>query len=101
MLREIVARRVSSRAKLSSRRLTASLLPQDGATFLDEMRDIIPLRPLDSKAFQQQVDPETVMLPASVLDQLEDFIGEIAATYDSANPFHNFEHASRKSIGVN
>lgn len=59
-------------------------------TVLDEVKEIITL-PRKVQKFQQ--DPNLVPISQNVINQLTEFVSDIAHMYRD-NPFHNFEHAS-------
>ena len=42
----------------------------------------------------QVIDPDEVEFSVEVVDQMYDFVSNVAAMYKPENPFHNFEHAS-------
>lgn len=60
---------------------------------LDEVKEIVEL-PKFQEARSDQGNPDSVVLDEEVLDQLYDYVCNIAALYRD-NPFHNFEHVSR------
>ena len=45
------------------------------------------------------LDYESIVLPKEVVDEMYDFVTNIAAMYHD-NPFHNFEHASHVAMSV-
>lgn len=65
-------------------------------TVLEEVKEIITL---PSKASKYKRDPSTVVLPSTVVSQLERYVSNIAAMYRE-NPFHSFEHASHVTQSV-
>jgi len=65
----------------------------EGNTTIDEVAEIITLPKFNAKAAVKQEDPDSIQLPRQVVDQLYDYVSNIAAIYNE-NPFHNFEHAS-------
>lgn len=56
---------------------------------LDEVKEIVELPKF--KETRAEEDPDSVVLSEEVLDQLYDYVCNIAALYRD-NPFHNFEH---------
>ena len=66
---------------------------------VEEVQEIIPLPNFDAKSALRQEDCENVVLPTQVIEQLHDFVCNIAAIYRS-NAFHNFEHASHVTMSV-
>jgi hypothetical protein len=59
----------------------------------DEVKEIIALPPLNSiKALHGLLDVE---VPKNVIEQLRDYVSQIAAMYNN-NPFHNFEHVGTR-----
>lgn len=90
LLQQIVAR--SNATTRSSAVVSAVSRPLSfGASFLDEVKDIIVLPEYDEAAEKRQCDPKQVVLSAIVIDQLRSFVTSIAALY-KPNHFHNFEH---------
>jgi len=71
----------------------------EGQTTIDEVAEIITLPNFNAKAAAMQENPESVNLPRQVVDQLYDYVSNIAAIYND-NPFHNFEHASHVTMSV-
>eukprot|EP00934_Nitzschia_sp_Nitz4_P000129 Nitzschia sp. Nitz4//scaffold16_size188269//96486//104413//NITZ4_001795-RA/size188269-snap-gene-0.143-mRNA-1//-1//CDS//3329538529//129//frame0 len=65
---------------------------------LDEVKEIIELPEFDQHL--ATVNPESVQLDPHVKGLLREYVSEVAATYHSKNPFHNFEHASHVSMSV-
>lgn len=68
---------------------------EDSQLPIDEVREIITLPKFDKNVVKRQADYKTIKLSEDVLDQLHNYIAEIALLYHE-NPFHNFDHASRK-----
>lgn len=96
LLKQIVAHRGST-TKLNDGCM--SQLPCDhiGEIPLQEVREIIHLPDYNKRKSMKAVDPDTVTITDEVVTQLHDLVGSIAALYRD-NPFHSFEHASRKLI---
>ena len=67
----------------------------------DEYARSIPMPKFDPKATKSLIDPETIVLGSEVEAQLRDFVTTIAGMYRSANPFHNYEHASHVAMSAN
>lgn len=72
---------------------------ESGKTAIDEVKEIITLPRFDPKVASRQEDPDSIALPTEVVDQLYDYVSNIAAIYND-NPFHNFEHASHVTMSV-
>jgi hypothetical protein len=64
---------------------------------LDEVADIIRLPGYSNVKIAE--DPNTIVLPDGVEDQLRLYVSSVAAMYRD-NPFHNFEHASHVMMSV-
>jgi class 3 adenylate cyclase len=69
---------------------------QEGATVLDEVKEIITL-PSDAAAYK--IDPYSIEFSPAVISQLNDYVTAIAQMYRD-NPFHSFEHASHVTMSV-
>ena len=71
---------------ISSRKMTTEELEMGehgtGNQVLDEVKEIIPL---SNKAQSYKLDPESVVLPSKVVDQLTDYVSEIANLYHDDN----------------
>ena len=92
-LKQIVA---SHRAQSSTRSMNVT--ETSNGHPIDEVVEVVtlPEKPCKiSEATEQEVE-----LGPEVTEQLESFVTNIAALY-CENPFHNFEHASRKSNPCN
>lgn len=72
---------------------------EPGKTVIDEVKEIIELPMFNAKAASKQEDADSVILPTEVVEQLFDYVSNIAATYND-NPFHSFEHASHVTMSV-
>lgn len=59
---------------------------------LDEVVETIALPGFDHQIYKRQVDPNSIELPAEVVEQMRLYVTMIAVMYRD-NPFHNFEHA--------
>jgi class 3 adenylate cyclase len=66
---------------------------------IDEVREIINLPRFDERTLNKQRDPENIYLPTNVIQQLHQFVRNVASMYRD-NPFHNFEHASHVLMSV-
>lgn len=102
LLKQIVARReacpVASPSEASAPN-EARFQTETTLNTLDEVKEIIKLPNFDAKATMAQEDPENITLDPSVVEQLHDYVCNIAAMY-RANSFHNFEHASHVTMSV-
>lgn len=104
LLKQIVARRRamgetnSSGAKANETQFELHHA-ESGKTAIDEVKEIITLPKFDGKVAMRQEDPDSITLPTEVIDQLYDYVSNIAAIYNE-NPFHNFEHASHVTMSV-
>eukprot|EP00797_Seminavis_robusta_P023348 Sro382_g131010.1 inhibited 3',5'-cyclic phosphodiesterase B (578) ;mRNA; r:20579-23566 len=95
---QIVARRGQSK-KLNEG--CTSQLPHDytGKTPLQEVREIIHLPEYNFRKSRKEVDPETVVIPTEVVQELHHLVSSIASLYHD-NPFHSFQHASHVVMSV-
>lgn len=97
LLKQIVARRnagLNSSVSPAKRLvLKPSKLP------LEEVKEIIELPEFDVERARRQEDPESIVIPEDVVDELRAFVTCIADMYND-NPFHNFEHASHVTMSV-
>ena len=93
LLKQIVASRHSCTRDADARKPNESffLHKKKGELTLDEVAEIITLPAFQEANFMQAED--TVELPSLVVQQLHDYVCNIAAIYRD-NPFHNFEHVS-------
>jgi Adenylate and Guanylate cyclase catalytic domain len=103
LLKQIVAKRAAKQSHGSLQPLDEKkfLLDQKeaGKTVIDEVREIVSLPGYRSRSVIDGEDAESVVIPGHVARQLRDYITNVAALY-SANPFHNFEHASHVTMSV-
>ena len=98
LLKEIGARRVGTKSRSKSSSGSSNIgfqSSEQGCTPLDEVREIISLPEFNSKISANQVDPDRIDIPQNVTDQLRHLVSAIASLYND-NPFHSFDHASRK-----
>jgi len=98
-LRHIMVERKERQAMRASKSLTTGDTDDMGGDIdlLAEVTDALAL-PLAAGPTALQ-DPFAVDLPPNVMDQLEDYVTNIAKQYPE-NPFHNFEHASHVTMSV-
>jgi Adenylate and Guanylate cyclase catalytic domain len=108
LIRQIVARRnfLKTASKPIQLPFTAMLsdLPKFGVQKqnqqqstmpLDEVVEVINLPEFDVAAYHGSTDAKHIRLDPAVVAQLRRFISLLATKYRD-NPFHNFDHASRK-----
>ncbi|CAJ1965718.1 unnamed protein product [Cylindrotheca closterium] len=69
-------------------------------TVLEEFVEIISLPTVSLKDLRKRKDPNDILLPTDVVDQLRSVVSAIASCYDMDVPFHNFEHASHVTASV-
>lgn len=79
---------------------TMSSILHDGASCLDEVKEIIMLPKFSNSTAKYQCDPSSIQLDQPVLMQLRNYIRTISLMYRD-NAFHNFEHASHVTMSVN
>lgn len=103
LLKQIVARRaVAGTQGVTMKKeesFSAHFTLIDEQQPIDEVKDIITLPKFDPKVAKKQADASLVKLPEDVMDQLHNYIAEIALLYRD-NPFHNFDHASHVTMSV-
>jgi len=99
ILRQIVARRQSLGKQGKRHVKPIKTTTGKGNNLIAEVKDVLALPQFDAKTFKNHVDPNTVVIPDSVVSQLTDLIARIAALYRN-NPFHSFEHASHVTMSV-
>ena len=97
LLKKIVARR--SNSEPTEWRMKKKAYSK--GTVIDEVEEIIALPDFDAKTTKvyTDADVEHIVLPPAVLEELQDFVTNIALMYRD-NPFHNFEHASHVTMSV-
>lgn len=100
VLREIVAQRES--AELPASRITSNErhFTRFGETVIDEVSEIVSFPTCKPSSSSKDVTYENVELNAIVVDQMYDFVANIAGMYNNRNPFHNFEHSSHMVMSV-
>ena len=85
LLKQIVARRnaqmMSGNAAGKTAEKTWPQQASDGNIPLDEVQEVITLPKFDSKVAKRQQDPHTVEIPATVENQLRDYVTCIAHMY--------------------
>ena len=93
LLKRVVAMRGGIEKSLQSSRRNRPMPPlAEGTSPLEEVIDIIEL-PSQERVYP--VNPSEIELPPQVIFQLRDFVRSIASMYHD-NPFHSFDHATRK-----
>jgi hypothetical protein len=98
LLKQVIARRHILQKRNPARKADAdeSCLIAPHTHVIDEVMEIIEVP--DHRV--GDLDFESVVLPKEVVDEMYDFVTNIAAMYHD-NPFHNFEHASHVAMSVN
>ena len=96
LLKKIVAMRDDQAPPDASKWKGLKIETMEGATVLDEVKEIITL-PSHTAEYRQ--DPDLVELDPAVVSQLTEYVSVIASTYRD-NPFHSFEHASHVTQSV-
>jgi hypothetical protein len=72
----------------------------NGATFVDEVKEIISLPAVVGIANTvENADPDSVQLGQDVECQLREYVKSIAGMYRD-NPFHNYEHACHVQLAI-
>jgi hypothetical protein len=94
LLKQIVAHRtcVKWQPKGSRATIEARYLTGERSMPLDEVQEIIVLPNFEASSAQNG-DVESIVLEATVIEQVRDYVSNVASMY-RANPFHNFEHVS-------
>jgi hypothetical protein len=102
LLKQIVARRRACGLSEHGSNCVESKVQfaEPGKTVIDEVKEIIMLPKFNAKAAIKQEDPDSIVLPPEVVEQMYDYVSNIAGIYNDANPFHNFEHASHVTMSV-
>ncbi|CAB9515758.1 Receptor-type guanylate cyclase gcy [Seminavis robusta] len=104
-LRQVVAHRMTRKSLFSigsldnTEKRPPQFKPRRG-DLMDEVVDVLSLPKFDESLFKNYVDPETVELPAAVVDQLRELVSRIAKAYNNRNAFHSFEHAAHVIMSV-
>lgn len=99
LLRQIVARRLACPPPRQARRPNEEFFEISGGHLLQEVQDIITLPKFNARTAIEQQVPEETDIDEVVIEQLHDFVCNIAALYRD-NAFHNFEHASHVVMSV-
>ncbi|CAB9502065.1 Receptor-type guanylate cyclase gcy [Seminavis robusta] len=100
LLQQVVAARNSSQTSKSrkpSRNFEEKI--GQGATVLEEFKEIIHLPKVSNEDIFRRQDPDSIELGEAVISQLRDYIACIADMYNP-NSFHNFEHAVHVTSSV-
>merc|ERR1712003_57859 len=107
LLKKIVSRRAaltegggSSSSRKGGSGIDANWNRPHETMVLNEVKEVIKLPEYNSKYTDVQEDPDSIILEPRLRRQLREFVTAIAKTYDSDNPFHNFEHASHVTMSV-
>lgn len=74
----------------------APVLESSGTLPVDEVAEVVTL---PKHPVRQVTSLEKTRLPHKVMDQIHDFVSNVAAMYHE-NPFHNFSHASHVVMSV-
>ncbi|CAB9525101.1 Receptor-type guanylate cyclase gcy [Seminavis robusta] len=101
VLRQIAAtRKVKDRQVKRTKTLDKNATEKAKPTMvLEELAEVIQLPRFSSKVAQVVANAEEEPVPPVVVNQLHNFVAELAAMYHD-NPFHNFEHASHVTMSV-
>ena len=70
-----------------------------GKTVVDEIEEAIEFPNIQNGAINYKKDPDMIVLPTLVQDQLTDYVSTIASWYQD-NPFHSFSHATHVGQSV-
>jgi class 3 adenylate cyclase len=99
LIKQIAARRISTfRQSLKSKSVDEQKFLQSSTLAIDEVQEIVKLPEFDIKN-GKDVDKDSIVLEPVVVEQLFDYVSNIAAMYRD-NHFHNFEHASHVTMSV-
>jgi Adenylate and Guanylate cyclase catalytic domain len=92
LLKQVVSRRMevenNKKGRAPSMDFRVESNRDEGATVIDEVKEIIELPEFDPKAAKSQQDPATIQLDPKVEAQLFDYCALIASMYKEV-PFHN------------
>lgn len=100
LLRQIMAQRASRPVKpVAAQSLCQNGIITKHGNVLNEVVDILPLPQFDETMFINSVDPSTIEISQKVMNQLTNFVRQIATMYKK-HSFHNFEHASHVTMSV-
>jgi hypothetical protein len=100
LLRQILAYRMGKGNHTKDDLQNISHAMKEGSTARDELARIVKFPFFDKEAAKLKVDPETIVLNATVEGQLRDYILFIASMYND-HAFHNFKHASNVATTTN
>ena len=95
LLKQIVAQRYActGRESYQRRKMSKDFQKIAGSEIpLDEVKDIIYLPAFDINSAAKQQDPDSIVIPEKVVQELVSLVSVIASLYRN-NPFHNFDHA--------
>jgi len=96
LLRRLVAYRQVNKINSATSGEELAFDYNEGQNALDEITEIIPIgganQDLSASSYLDH-DPDKIVLPHEVEEQLRDYVNMIACMYRD-NPFHNFEHCS-------
>lgn len=74
--------------------------PEEDMICLDEVQDTISTPEFDADVAEAALDHNLVKIPDMISSQVRDYVSLIAASYNSRNPFHGFEHACHVTMSV-
>ncbi|GKY99154.1 hypothetical protein MPSEU_000870900 [Mayamaea pseudoterrestris] len=97
LLKQVVVRRKILQKRNPNRKADADETLIGEGNVIDEVKEIIDIPTTMFGNVLQ--DADAYVLPTNVVDQLYDYVSNIAAMYRE-NPFHNFEHASHVTMSV-
>jgi hypothetical protein len=104
ILKRIVARRQDIASaqdfERSNSETAMDVMNVEGGYLLDEVKEVVNLPAFDPMLPGHTTEAAAVELPRVVKNELHDYVGQIAAGYNS-NPFHNLEHASHVCLSAN
>ncbi|GKY95689.1 hypothetical protein MPSEU_000529800 [Mayamaea pseudoterrestris] len=97
LLKQVIARRnvLLKRNPLRKADADENRLIAPNMHVIDEVQEIIEV----PNQRMSNLDYESIVLPKEVVDEMYDYVSNIAAMYHD-NPFHNFEHASHVAMSV-
>lgn len=91
LLKHVVVRRLQCTKGIQQKAAEWYSSCKSAKTVIDEVAEIITLPSFASPT--DSLDIEAVVLDDATIDQLREYVNEIASLYNN-NPFHNFDHAS-------
>jgi len=93
LLKQIIARRLAiGRDAFGPGFSSEQRLARKGGMPIHEVVEVIRMPKFDRRLAEAE-HPENIFLPRVIMEQLHDYVSNIAALYND-NPFHCFEHAS-------